>query len=257
MIKTYPSRKTLFPVIGLLLVVPLLIAACTPSASPSTSPSAPASNTPAPSETPRPSATLAPSATLPPTSTVTPSPSSTSTITLTPTPAAAFEKFQIISVDNGVGGVNVIIRLPGVTVPYQVKIRGYQYNCELVPTAPDRLFCVGLAAPPFDIALDVIFSDPNTKQVVYTGSAIYASAALYTPTLSDLGKNSCADRGKGLSCETECRLLPDGSACIVSTCTDACGLYSSIQTCPDGMSKDFLSCPPDLFAQMKKRYGIP
>jgi hypothetical protein len=236
----------------------LLLLACTPPPVPTqetASPPPQPSSTTAPSPTSAPSATFTATITLP--STLTLAPSLTATQTLTPTPAAGFDKFQLISVTNGIGGISLIFRLPGVKVPYQVKMRGYDYSCVLDAKYPDRLFCSGLADPPFDKPLDVLFIDPQTKQTVYTGTTVY-SAGLYATALPQMnGKNDCPTRGQGVSCETECRLLPDNTPCIVSTCTDSCGLYRSIQTCPNDMSKDFASCPPDLFDQMKARYNIP
>lgn len=235
----------------LVLMACFLLLACAPTPTP----------TPQPSETPAPSPTSAPSATATftplPTLTLVPTLTLTATQTLTATPAAGFDKFQIISVSSGIGGISVIFKLPGVKVAYQVKIRSYDYACVVDAKYPDRLFCNGLATPPFDKPLDVVFIDPQTHEPVYTGSTIYSEALFATPLPVLNGKNDCPSRGQGVSCETECRLLPDNTPCIVATCTDSCGLYRSIETCPQDMSKDFASCPPDLFAQMKARYNLP
>jgi hypothetical protein len=240
------------------LLLAVVLAACTavqtpaPTALPSASPTA------APSET------LSPSATTPPTATPTLAPSTTPDPTSSPSPLpsptlvpAAFDKLQLISISNGIGGVRVIFKIPGVQTAYDVKIRGYNYSCVLDAKAPDRLFCSGLAQPPFDTTLDLVFIDPQTQQTVFSGSTIYSSSLSATSTVQGWGKNNCPDRGTNVSCETECRLLPNGNPCIVSTCSDACGLYFSVDTCPADMSQDFPSCPPDLFAQMKALYSIP
>jgi hypothetical protein len=240
---------------ALVLAACLLLLACAPTPAPSPTPLP--SDTPAPSITPAPSQTASPTSTFTPTLTLVPTLTLTATQTLTATPSAGFDKFQIISVTSGIGGISVIIKLPGVKVAYQVKIRGYDYACVVEAKYPDRLFCTGLATPPFDKPLDVVFIDPQSHETVYTGSTIFSEALFATPLPVLNGKNDCPTRGQGESCEVECRLLPDNSPCIVATCTDSCGLYRSIETCPQDMSKDFASCPPDLFAQMKARYNLP
>ena len=254
----FPKQLTRFTAFLALLTV-FVLSACTPAAPSPTATTVPPTVTTAPSETLRPSATntstatatLVPSATLIPSSTPSPAP------TFTATPAAAFDKLQIISVSTSVTGVSVIFKIPGINVAYDVKIRNYPYLCQLDAKAPDRLFCNGLADPPFDKALDLVFSDPQTKQVVYTGSTIYSSALLVKPTVAGWATTNCANRGQNVTCETECRLLANGSPCVVSTCSDACGLYFSVDSCPKDMQNDFASCPPDLFAKMKALYGIP
>ena len=238
----------------------IVLAACTPASTPDPTALPTVSPSPLPSAT----ATFAPSATVPPTLTPSLVPSATTPPTLTPSLApspttnpAAFDKLQIISISNGVGGISVIFRIPGIQTAYKVKIRGYNYNCILDAKAPDRLFCNGLANPPFDVNLDLVFIDPVTEQTVFTGKTIYSSKLSATSTVQGWGKNDCPGRGTNVSCETECRLLPSGNPCIMATCSDACGLYFSVETCPADMSQDFPSCPPDLFAQMKARYSIP
>lgn len=238
--------------LALLTIMAVVLAACapTPAPMPTASPT-PALSTPtaAPTLTP----TAAPSATPAP-NTPTAPPTQVPSPTAVP---AAFDKLQIISISNGIGGVRVVFRIPGLQTAYQVKIRGYSYNCVLDAKAPDRLFCSGLAQPPFDIPLDLVFSDPQTQQTVFSGSTIYSSSLSATSTVQGWGKNDCPDRGTNVSCETECRLLPNGNPCVVATCSDACGLYFSVDSCPADMSMDFPSCPPELFAQMKALYSIP
>jgi hypothetical protein len=252
--------RWLRPAVLALIVWSVLLAACspTPTLLPTSTIPPSASPTSAPTATAQPSATTPPTVTPSPAPSATPAPTHTPTAVPTPTSVpAAFDKLQIISISNGIGGVKVIFRIPGIQVAYQVKIRGYDYNCVLDATAPDRLFCTGLAVPPFDVNLDLTFIDPNSHQTVYTGKTIYSSALGATATVQGWGKNDCPGRGTNVSCETECRLLPNGNPCIVSTCSDACGLYFSVDTCPADMSMDFPSCPPDLFAEMKARYSIP
>jgi len=236
-----------------------LLAACAPAATPApTATALPPSPTSAPSATDQPTLTPPPTLTPSPAPSATPEPSRTPTSVPTPTAVpAAFDQLQLISISSGIGGIQVIFKIPGIQVAYQVKIRGYDYACVLDAKAPDRLFCSGLALPPADIALDVVLSDPATGQIVYSGKTIYSSKFGATSTVQGWGKNDCPSRGENVSCETECRLLPNGSACVVSTCTDACGLFFSVDTCPSDMSMDFPSCPPELFEEMKARYSIP
>jgi hypothetical protein len=240
----------------LIAILGIILAACTPAQTPV--PTALPSATPAPSDTPVPSPTTAPTLTQTLAPSATTAPSSTPSPVPTPTAVpAAFDQLQLISISNGIGGVSVIFKIPGLLTAYDVKIRGYAYSCILDAKAPDRLFCTGLAQPPFDAQLDLQFIDPQTQQVVYSGSTIYSSMLSATSTVQGWGKNDCPDRGTNVSCETECRLLPNGSPCVVATCTDACGLYFSVDSCPADMSMDFPSCPPELFDQMKALYSIP
>ena len=67
---------------------------------------------------------------------------------------------------------------------------------------------------------------------------VIPTALLVPPTPVGWAGNNCPQRGQNVSCETECRIAPDGNPCIVATCTDACGPYFSVHTCPD-MSLEF------------------
>ena len=245
----------------------VLLLACSPAPTPLPSPTPgglPSATvvgiTPsAPTATATATATLTASKSPAPTFTLTLLPSLTLTPsqTLTATPAADFAHFQIIAVDSTIGGIQVVIRLPGIQIAYQVKIHGHDYACVLADKVPDRLFCSGLATVPFDQTLEVLFSDPASGQVVFSGETIFSSALNATALPIKNGLNDCAQRGQNVHCEVECRLLANGSPCIVATCADACGLYRSIQTCPQDMPSKFASCPPELFAQMKARYNLP
>jgi hypothetical protein len=184
----------------------------------------------------------------------TPQPSETPTTSPTPTPSAAFDKIQILAVDNVVGGVQLTIALPGVSVAYKIKVRGYEYTCQLDPKVADRLFCLGLAAQPVG-QMPLVVLDPQSGATVFEGKITYAG--LGPKPVYGQPTDKCPVRGEGGNCETECRLLPDGTPCIVATCVDGCGVYRSIETCPQNMDPNFSSCPPDLFDKMKARYNIP
>jgi hypothetical protein len=237
----------------LILLPALLLAACAPSTPPlpTASPSAPApSNTPVP-----PTATPTP---LPPTpsatATLTPLPTDTPTISPTPTPAADFARIQIAAVENVLSGVRINLLLPGVTVPYNLNINGYDYTCQLAAEAKDHLFCFGLANINPDQNVSLVLLDPQSLAEVYAADIYFASY----PTAIPAGNayNNCPDRGKGVSCEVECRHLPVSGYCIVATCTDACGLYRSVQTCPEGMT-DFSSCTAEEWDEAKRIYSLP
>jgi hypothetical protein len=244
--KSWLKSTPLF-VIALLV---LLLSACTPATPlPSATPLPPSATPLPPTNTA--TATQTP---LPPTATVTPSPTDTPTITPTPTPAAAFEKMQIMAVEKIVSGVRINLLIPGVTVAYTLKMNGHEYSCSMAPTLQDHLFCVGLAdvQPDQTVALELL--DPQSGAQVYAAKVYFASY----PTAIPAGNagNDCAQRGQGVSCEVECRHLPAGGYCVVATCTDACGLYRSVQTCPEGMT-DFSSCTEDEWAEAKRINAFP
>jgi hypothetical protein len=237
---------------GFLLFLPLaltsLLAAC---AAPAPTPTAlAATNTPV-----LPTVTITP---LPPTTTPTVTatliPSETPTITPTPTPAAAFDQIQIMAVERIVSGVRINLFIPKVSVAYDLKIQGYEYTCGIDAKTKDHLFCVGLADIQPDQTITLELLDPQSGAQVYATQIFYASY----PTAIPAGNagNNCADRGTGVSCEVECRQLPAGGYCVVATCTDACGLYRSVQTCPEGMT-DFTSCTQDEWDEAKRIYGFP
>jgi hypothetical protein len=86
---------------------------------------------------------------------------------------------------------------------------------------------------------------------------VLSSLTLPTALPEGYADTNCPDRGKNISCETECRIDPNGSPCIVATCTDACGLYRSVQSCPENMTLPSPICSPEQAAAAKAKYGIP
>lgn len=239
----------------------LLLAACTSAVAPQPTATTVPSATPAlPTATlaPSPSATLAltasatlalaASATLPPTASPAPSASPTATI--------GFDALQVSAVDNRPGGWMVTFKLPGANRAMKVVLGGSAYDCSVDAQYPDRLFCQGLSKPAYDQSLDLLINDAQTGERLYAGKLLIPSALLVPPTPAGWASNDCPQRGQNVSCETECRIAPDGNPCIVATCTDACGAYFSVHTCPD-MSLNFASCNAEQWAALKKQYQIP
>jgi hypothetical protein len=187
--------------------------------------------------------------------TATPRPSSTPTITLTPTPTASFDKLQLMNAENVVGGVRLNLFLPNVTVPYKLLLRGSEFTCQLEPTLKDHLFCFGLAQIPPGETVAIDFFDPQSNEKVYSGSVYYVGSQTATP--QGIYGNTCAKRGEGATCETECRQIPSGGYCVVATCSDACGLYFSVHTCPADLPEDFSSCTEDQWAEARRLYSLP
>ena len=148
------------------------------------------------------------------------------------------------------------LALPGVQGAMRLSLGGQSYSCVSDPAYPDRLFCQGLARPAYDASLKLVFQDEASGKILYETTTVIPSALMLPPTPAGWGYNTCADRGKNVSCETECRIAPNGNPCIVATCTDACGPYFSVHTCPD-MSLDFRSCSPEQWTALKKLYQIP
>jgi hypothetical protein len=163
---------------------------------------------------------------------------------------------KVLAVDNRVGGWLVTLSVPDVTRAQRMFLGGNSYDCSVDALYPDRLFCQGLAKPPFDAQLNLSFLDPKSGQVLYESSLVIPTALLVPPTPVGWAETGCDQRGQKVSCEVECRIAPSGSPCIVATCTDACGAYFSVHTCPD-MSLDFVSCNPEQWARMKALYQIP
>ncbi|HCE18336.1 MAG TPA: hypothetical protein DEQ80_10795 [Anaerolinea thermolimosa] len=200
--------------------------------------------------------------TLPLEPTFTPSPTLTATAEVSPSPVASatpgvqFDQLKILAIDNRVGGWTITLALPGAQGGMRLLLGGQTYDCLSDPAYPDRLFCQGLARPAYDTPLKLVFQNQDSNEILYETTLTIASALMLPPTPAGWGYNTCADRGKNVSCETECRIAPDGNPCIVATCTDACGPYFSVHTCPD-MPMDFRSCSPEQWAALKKMYQIP
>lgn len=241
------------PLYRFLFLITLLLSACVPAA---TATPLPPSATPLPVATE--TATALPSAT----ATQTQQPSATATQTQTaspsasPTPAAAFNQASVLSITNSVGGFQITLKVPGIQGKYDLQMGDNRYACAGDPAVPDRLFCTGLNAPPKDTDLSIVFRLPGTQTVMYSGRLTIPSLALATAMPKGYAETWCADRGTNVRCETECRIAPDGNPCIVATCTDACGPYFAVHTCPD-MDLNFASCSPEQWAQLKALYSIP
>jgi hypothetical protein len=181
----------------------------------------------------------------------------TSVPTASPSPTVDLTKAQVIDLSNGYGGIRMILKIKGINVPYNMIMAGIKFSCTINEKYPDYLTCFGLSRPPLDQPVTEAFLDPQTGQVVYQTKIILSSSSLPTQIPKGYPNTNCPDRGKNISCETECRIAPDGNPCIVATCTDACGLYFSVQSCPADMKLPSPLCNPDQWAQMKKKYGIP
>lgn len=212
----------------------------------------------APSDTPVPTLTATLTSTPAPSATVTwtPEPSATFTATVSPTPTVDFSKIVITSISSQVGGYLVILSAPGLKVPYTILLGGHDYKCTVDPQYADKLFCLGLAKPALDTALSLTLTDPQSKQVVYQSKLTIPSALFAGIKHDGYPDTWCADRGKNVTCEVECRIA-NGNPCIVASCADACGAYYSVHTCPQDMNMKFSSCSPDQWKQLKSQYGIP
>jgi hypothetical protein len=183
----------------------------------------------------------------------------TATWTITPgptnsvTPTAQFDKAQVISVTNPPGGFQVAMRVPGITAALDIILEARKFTCKLDPAAPETLFCQGLAGPPIDRPISLVFIDPKTGAEMYKGTTYIITAAV--PTSTPVGFASCPDRGKNIFCEVECRTY-GGDPCLVVTCNDACGVYYSLHTCPQDIPNDGM-CSAEVEQEMRKKYGIP
>lgn len=238
----------------LTVLIILMLAACTPPAIPS--PSAvhlPALETTAPSAEPTLTSTVTSTITptftavLTATWTVTPGPTNTST------PFAQFDRFEVTSVNELLGGWRLTVRVPGLDRPLNLIINERKFQCDMVKEAPETLFCQGLSRPNLDQQIDFSLTDPQTGEAVYAGKTYISPAAV--PTSTPVGFANCPDRGKKLFCEVECRMYGT-DPCIVATCNDACGPYYSIHTCPQDIPFDGI-CSHELELEMKIKYGLP
>jgi len=244
-------RRSEVAAMGLLLV---LLAACAPAAPLPTA-------TPLPSDTPMPSATatVTPSATATATetATLTETPTLTDTPSPSPTLAAAFDQARPFELASGVGGWKLSLQVPNLTQAYNVIAAGIQFSCSYLEQYADRLFCYGLARPPLDQTITLAFIDPDTNQVVYQAQTVFLSANLPTPVPEGYTDTNCPERGTNVTCESECRIAPDGNPCVVSTCYDACGRYFSVDTCPSGVTEWKGLCSDAQWQEQKERLNIP
>lgn len=235
------------------LVVLTGVAACAPATLPAATQTLPVITL-----TSLPTFTVEPS--LPPTETVLPGPTLKPTKTIAPawtsTPPADFSKINIIGLTSGPTGISLVAELAGVNGGYTLELGGLVYQCATDEAYPDRLFCQGLAKPVLDQDISLKVASAELSQRVYSGRITIPSAMFATQVPDYYTYNACPERGQNVSCETECRIAPDGNPCIVSTCTDTCGAYFAVDTCPL-MSMDFNSCTAEQWQQMKARYNIP
>lgn len=235
-------------------VILLLAAACSPvpTATPVMTATAPLvtatvalTATPAATQTSAPTETAQPSAT----------PADTATAAPSPTSAPDYAALQVRGLSNRPGGWMLTFTLPG-AVPVNLLLGGVEYTCDVEPAYPDRLFCQGLARPAYDQDLTLLIKDAQDGHALYQGVLVVPAAMVLPPTPAGWSQTSCDQRGQNVRCETECRIAPNGNPCIVATCTDACGPYFSVHTCPE-MSLDFSSCSAEQWAYMKRLYQIP
>jgi hypothetical protein len=234
-------------------VVLSLASACTPAAAPAVTESASPAALPSaqvhletlvlPTDTITPTATLALTATW----TVTPGPTNSAT------PAAQFDKAQVLSVNNPVGGFLVSMRVPGLKTVLNILLETRKFTCSMDAKAPETLFCQGIDGPPIDRQISLVFVDPQSGAEVYKGTTYIIKAAV--PTATPVGWASCPDRGKNIFCEVECRVY-GGEPCIVATCNDACGPYFAVHTCPNDRPNDGL-CSEEVNMELRRLYGIP
>ena len=196
-----------------------------------------------PTDTPTATATI----TNTPTLTLVPS------LTLTSTPAALFNKAQVTSLSSPNGVWSIAMKVPGLKGIYNIVIDARKYICKTDARAPETLFCTGDSRPRVEQNIPIAFTDPQSGAEVYSGTTYIINQAV--PTETPAGYFSCANRGKNVSCEVECRVY-SGDPCLVATCSDDCGPYFSIHTCPGDKVNDGI-CSIELEQQMRKQYGLP
>ena len=238
----------------MLFAVLAIASACSPAAPTATStPPLSATATTAPSSTPAPSATV----TTAPSSTPVPSATATLPPTASPTPAVGWDKAEVTSVTNQLGGITVSFKIPAVNAAYILYLGGEKYSCQVDAKYPNELYCWGLAIPPAGVTLNMTFVDPTSGQTVYKGQTVITS--INATGTKVIQPDTCAEAGVNQSCEMECRIDPNTKQpCIVASCFDACGLTYSIQTCSNSVPlESFSRCDAQTQAAMKKLYNIP
>ena len=203
-----------------------------------------------------------PTATGTATATLTLTPTNTSTPTLTlvpsqtasPTPSALFDQAQVTTLSEAGGVYSMVVKVPGLKQAFNLVIDERKFNCVINEQYPNLLFCTSKSSPHVNQTIALVFTDPTSGQAIYSGSTIISPAVV--PTETPVGYFSCADRGKNVFCEVECRVYGGSTPCVVATCNDACGVYFSVHTCPE-KGKNTGMCSPDVDRQMRQRYGIP
>jgi hypothetical protein len=196
-----------------------------------------------------------------PTSTLTATATGTSTATLTlvpsltftSTPSALFDKAQVTSLSTPNGVPSVALKVPGLKALYNIVIDSIKFTCKTDARAPETLFCTGASRPHVGGNIPLVFVDPQSGAEVYAGTTYIIKEAV--PTETPAGYFSCPNRGKNVTCEVECRTY-SGTPCLVATCSDDCGPYFSIHTCPGDRPNDGI-CSVEMEQQMRKQYGLP
>ena len=156
----------------------------------------------------------------------------TATVTLFPTPDLSGIKVLGAGPNGGFYLVNFY--LPGIDQEYIVQTdSGIPFTCKIYQEYPDRLICNGPMLP-WGQKVQFSFIDPVSGQSVYALDYTlpdrdwgFAESKLYWCADPDL----CPERGEKFSCETEIRYDSKHLPCIWSTCVDACGYCTSINTC--------------------------
>jgi hypothetical protein len=181
----------------------------------------------------------------------------TATPAASPTLAVGWDEAKVVSVTNYAGGISVTLTIPNVDAGYNLFLGGEKYTCQLNETYPGQMFCWGLAIPPANKAINLVFTDPASGAILYRGQTVITNVAATGSTVTQ--SNTCAVSGTKRSCEMECRIDPtNGQPCVVASCVDACGLTVSIQTCSNAVPlSSFSMCDTDTQARMKKLYGMP
>jgi hypothetical protein len=201
---------------------------------------------PVPTDTPTATATSTATNTSTPTFTLVPS------LTFTSTPAALFDKAQVTSVSSPNGVWSVALKVPGLKGIYDIVIDRLKFSCKTDARAPETLFCTGPSRPHIEEKIPLVFTDPSSGAEIYSGTTYIIQQAV--PTETPAGYFSCPNRGKNVTCEVECRVY-SGNPCLVATCSDDCGIYFSLHTCPGGVNDGI--CSVELEQQMRKQYGLP
>lgn len=223
--------------------------------------SGPATATSLPTVTPGIVASSTATVTATPTATPTQSPTPTASMTVTPaaspTLAVGWDEAKVVSVTNYAGGISVTLTIPNINAGYNLFLGGEKYACQVNETSPGQLFCWGLAIPPANKTLNMVFTDPASGKTIYSGQTVIANVAAIGSSVTQ--GNTCAASGTKRSCEMECRIDPtNGQPCVVASCVDACGLTVSIQTCSNDVPlSSFSMCDAETQAKMKKLYGMP
>jgi hypothetical protein len=143
--------------------------------------------------------------------------------------------------------------VPGLKSALNVILDARKFTCQMDALAPETLFCTGTSRPHVAEQIKLVFVDPQSGAEIYAGTTYIINQAV--PTATREGYTSCPNRGKNVSCETECRIY-SGDPCLVVSCFDDCGLYYSLDNCPSDRQNDSV-CNEEQYKEMKDKYGIP